>query len=428
MFYSNNLQEIELEFEKIGHNGISIGYFNNKVVFAYGILPGEIAKIKILKEKKNLIEGELLEIVKKSPHRILEEENHYLSCSPWQTFNYNFQIEIKKQILNEIFKKFSKFEINLEKFFPANKISGYRTKIEYSFLEENNILYYAFYKRGSFAQKIKLQNGCFLISDNANKLALKLLEEINKKSLKEAKGLIIRKSHYFNDMHFALFIKDKNYNFSFNNKELAGFSLIYSNPKISINKIDEILKEEGQNYIREKILNLEFRYPYTSFFQNNIELFEEVLKIMKKHANSCIKLVDLYCGVGVIGLSIGGEKIIGIDNDENAIKYTKLNALLNNIKNFEGIFLRSEKISEEFLKNTDILILDPPRVGLHSKLIKLILKTKPQNIFYLSCNPVTQARDFVLLKDYYELINIYGFDFYPQTPHIESLIILKIKK
>lgn len=426
MLYSNNSKEIQVEFKKIGHNGVSIGDFNNKVVFAYGILPGEIVKIKVLKEKKNFIEGELLEIIKASPHRVLEGENHYLSCSPWQTFDYNFQIEIKKQILKEIFQKFAKIEINLEKFFSANKIYGYRTKIEYSFLEEENILYYAFYKRGDFFKKIKLPNGCFLISEKANQLALKLLEEINKQNLKDIKGLIIRKSHYLNDLHFSLFIKNKNYNFNFNDKELSGFALIYSNPKTSINKIDEVLKEEGQNYIREKILNLEFRYPYTSFFQNNIELFEEALKIMKKYTNNPQKVVDLYCGVGVIGLSIGGEKIIGIDNNENAIKYAKLNALLNNINNFEGIFLRSEKISEEFLKNTDVLILDPPRTGLHPKLIKLILNTKPQNIFYLSCNPITQARDFFLLKDYYELINIYGFDFYPQTPHIESLIVLKL--
>jgi 23S rRNA (uracil1939-C5)-methyltransferase len=181
--------------------------------------------------------------------------------------------------------------------------------------------------------------------------------------------------------------------------------------------------------LREKILDLEIRYHYSSFFQNNVDLFEKALKIMQENSKEFKKVVDLYSGVGVIGLSLKNfaKEILFVEIDKTAIEYTKINAELNNVKNFKAINLPSEKIPREVLENVDLLILDPPRAGLHKKLIKLILEQKPKNIFYLSCNPITQARDFGLLKDYYELSKIYGLDFYPNTPHMETLLILNLK-
>ena len=422
------MKEIVVEFEKIGHNGVSIGRYNGKIVFAYGILPGERAKIKVTKEKKNLIKGEIVEILEKSKYRIQELEDHYLSCSPWQVFAYNYQAEIKRELLREIFRNFAGIDVEINDFFPSPKTFGYRTKIEYSFLKENDRYFFAFHKRESFKEKIKLKDGCKLISDKANEIASFILEKINEKRTKDLKTLIIRKSQRYEDIHFVLLTSDKSQVFEFANENLSGFSFIFSKKESPASTFDEIIYEWGREYLREKILNLEIRYHYTSFFQNNIELFEKVLEIMKENSNEFNKVVDLYAGVGIIGLSLKNysKEIWSVEIDRIAMKYAKINAELNDVKNLKTLALASERIPRDVLENTDLLILDPPRTGLHKKLINLILETKPKNIFYLSCNPITQARDFSFLKQVYRIKKFYGFDFYPNTPHLESLIILEI--
>jgi 23S rRNA (uracil1939-C5)-methyltransferase len=422
------MKEIIVEFEKIGHNGVSIGRYDGKIVFVYGILPGEKAKIRITKEKKNLIKGEVVEILEKSKYRIKELEDHYLSCSPWQVFDYNYQIGLKREILKEIFRNFSKIDIEINDFFASPDIFGYRTKIEYSFLEENNEYFFAFHKRENFREKVKLIEGCKLISEKAKRVSFLVLEEINKRRIKDLKTLTIRKSRRYDDIYIALLTSNKNQNFSFSNQELTGFSFIYSKKESPASTFDEIIYEWGREYLREKILNLEIRYHYTSFFQNNIELFEKALEIMKENSNEFNKVVDLYAGVGVIGLSLKNysKEIWSVEIDKIATQYAKINAELNDVKNFKTLTLASEKISRDILENTDLLILDPPRTGLHKKLINIILEIKPKNIFYLSCNPITQARDFSFLRQVYSVKKFYGFDFYPNTPHLESLLILEI--
>jgi 23S rRNA (uracil1939-C5)-methyltransferase len=422
------MKDIIVEFEKIGHNGVSIGRYNGKIVFAYGILPGEKAKIKVTQEKKNLIKGEVLEILEKSKYRIQELEDHYLSCSPWQVFDYNYQVEIKRELLRGIFRNFAGIDVEINDFFPSPKTFGYRTKIEYSFLKENDRYFFAFHKRESFKKKIKLKDGCKLISDKANEIASFILEKINEKRTKDLKTLIIRKSQRYEDIHFALLTSDKSQVFEFANENLSGFSFIFSKKESPASTFDEIIYEWGREYLREKILNLEIRYHYTSFFQNNIELFEKALEIMKENSNEFNKVVDLYAGAGIIGLSLKSysKEIWSVEIDKIATQYAKINAELNDVKNFKTLTLASERIPRDILENTDLLILDPPRTGLHKKLINLILETKPKNIFYLSCNPITQARDLSFLKQVYRIKKFYGFDFYPNTPHLESLIILEI--
>jgi len=426
------MKEIIVEFEKIGHNGIGIGKFNNKVVFAYGVFPQEIAKILVFKEKKNFIEGEVKEIIKPSPYRINPIEDHYLSCSPWQVIDYSYQQKLKKEILSNIFKDFAHEEIvfSEDNFKSPQIIWGYRTKIEYSFTKENGKIYFAFYKRGSYKEKLKLLNGCKLIDDEINKRALEVLDFINNQKIDSLKSFIIRRSINFDDLHFCLLVTEKkNYQFP-EFKNLSGFALGYSSPKSPASKIDELLLTQGREYLREKILNFTFLYPYDAFFQNNLEMFEEALKLMKKELNDDFKkVVDLYCGVGIIGLIFASQakEVIGVEINKNAVSYAKVNADLNGFKNFKAINLPSEKIPLSILEDTDLLILDPPRPGLHKDLIKLILKAKPKWLIYLSCNPITQARDYFLLKESYKIVNITGFDFYPQTPHIESLLILKVK-
>lgn len=422
------MKEIIVEFQKIVPEGKSLGKFNGKVVFAYGILPYEKARVRIIKEKKNYLEAELCEIIEKSKDRIDIKEDHYLSCSPWQGFNYEKQIEIKENLLKEIYFQYLRKEIEINGFEKAKKIFGYRTKIEFSFLKEDKI-YLAFYKRGSNVEKIKLENGCILGSEKMNLASLKIVERLNNINFpfKDLKGFMIRESKRFNKRLGVLFLLNKNMPKIDLVENLDGLILVYSFEKSPAFVFTEILNKIGDEFLKEKILDLEIYYGPESFFQNNIDLFEKVLIDIKNNCDKVNKIVELYSGVGSIILNLKdySKKIYGVEIVKEACDFAQISAEMNNIKNFKIINLAAEKLDFEFLKNTNILVLDPPRTGLHKKVINLILSSLPQKIIYLSCNPITQARDYSLLKEKYKIKFLKGYDFYPNTPHMESLLILE---
>lgn len=421
---------IEVTFEKIGHNGVSVGQKDGKVVFAYGVLPGEIAKIKVWKDKKNFCEGEVLEIIKPSSLRREPKEDHYLSCSPWQVFDYQFQIETKRLLLEEIFQKFAKENVQVKEFLPSPLIFGYRTKIEFSFYKEKDNIFLAFHKRGTFKAKVKAEKGCCLIDKKTNEVALAITNILKSKKFFNVKSLVLRKSHSCDKVFAILFVTEEKIPFKkedFEKIPVAGFSIYFSEKNKSASTPDKLLFFTGEQEIEEKILDKKFLYYPLSFFQNNIFLFEQAILRMKEHFDSAFKVLDLFCGVGVIGLLLAdrAEKIVGVEVDEKAIQYALKNAELNKVGSFQAFCLPSEKINLELLRKTNVLVVDPPRAGLHKKLIEKILQKPPQTIFYLSCNPITQARDFSLLKEKFQVKALYGFDFYPNTPHIESLLVLK---
>jgi 23S rRNA (uracil1939-C5)-methyltransferase len=424
------MKEITLEFSKIVGEGKALGRFNGKIVFSYGVLPGETAKVAVKKEKKNFIEAELIEIIKESPMRVKPEENHYLSCSPWQIMNYELQIKTKKNLIEDFLYQMTKENIKLDNFVKAQEIFGYRTKIEYSFVELEGKLYFAFHKRGDYSQKIILDNGCKLIGDKANEIAFKILEKLNaeKLSSKQLKTLIIRKAINSEDIIASLYIKEKSINLSFKEmKDLSGFILIYSNPITSISTADEIIKVEGNDYISEKIGDMNFHYGFDCFFQNNIHLFSKLLEDIKS-LNNLGRTLDLYSGVGVIGFYLKDkiEKLTSVEFSPNSSKYAERNMRLNSIKS-EIICSASEKTEKEIFKNIDTVIVDPPRAGLHKNVIKNIMENLPENIIYISCNPITQGRDTAFFLEKYKIIKAIGYDFYPNTPHIENLLIFKRK-
>ena len=176
-------REITLEFQKIVGEGKALGRSEGKVIFCYGVLPGETAKVRTTYEKKNFAETELIEILKPSPKRIQPREDHYLSCSPWQAMDYGLQTETKKVLIEDSLYQTLKETVKLDKFYPAERIFGYRTKVEYSFAGEPGSLYFAFHKRGDWREKYPLPSGCALMSDKTNATALKVLEKINELKL-----------------------------------------------------------------------------------------------------------------------------------------------------------------------------------------------------------------------------------------------------
>ena len=255
------MREITLEFKKIVGEGKALGRSEGKVVFCYGVLPEETARVRVTFEKKNFAEAELLEIVKPSPRRVAPKEDHYLSCSPWQVMDYEFQCETKKGLIEDLLYQTTKETIRLDKFYGAKEIFGYRTKIEYSFTGEPGALSFAFHKRGNYREKYLLPEGCALISPAANAAALKILGVINslKLSTADLKTLIIRDAKKPGSRVAALFVKRRDIELpDMLLPGLDGFLAIYSNPVSSVSQVDEILKTWGREFVTEEIFGDKF--------------------------------------------------------------------------------------------------------------------------------------------------------------------------
>lgn len=424
------MREITLEFKKIVGEGKALGRSEGKVVFCYGVLPEETARVRITFEKKNFAEAELLEIVTPSPKRVAAREDHYLSCSPWQVMEYGFQCETKKALIEDLLYQTTKETIRLDKFYAARELFGYRTKIEYSFTGEPGNLSFAFHKRGNYREKYLLPQGCALISPQANEVAVKILGLINglKLSTADLKTLIIREGKKPGSRVAALYMKRQDIDLpDIQLPGLDGFLAVYSDPVSSVSQADGIIKSLGADHVTEELLGGKFSYGFDCFFQNNMELFEEALREIRGAAFKCGKLVDLYSGVGVIGLTLRdlADKVYAVESSENSVKYAAINAQANGAGNFEIACSLSEKTESGLFDGTDILVLDPPRAGLHNKVIKRIMEILPKRIIYLSCNPITQGRDAAFFLEKYKIVRAAGFDFYPNTPHSETLLVFE---
>ena len=210
----------------------------------------------------------------------------------------------------------------------------------------------------------------------------------------------------------------------FKKSELDSLEIIYSNPKSPASIITKRLQKWGIEALQDEILNTRFNYATEGFFQINLPVYEQALLDMKSWINHDINVVDLYSGVGSIGLTIGGNNVTLVEINENAVREMQKNIKILG-KNAKAILAPSEKALEHISKDS-LIIVDPPRAGLHKDVIDKLISEKPKRITYLSCNPVTQARDIAKLSEKYGIKAHRGYNFFPKTPHIEHLAILDL--
>jgi 23S rRNA (uracil1939-C5)-methyltransferase len=422
---------MEVTIEKIVPDGKSLAHIEGKAIFVLGGLPGEVVEIEITKDKKTFAEAKMLKVVKFSPDRIKPAEGHYLICS----LDYDKQIEYKKALLTETYLNIAGEEVIIDKFSKSEQHYGYRTKLEFSFTtNEAGQIALAFHKR-SRNNEYEVIDGCKLGSDKMNLAAHKITELLNNMKAVEAKGLkslTIRESKTNGQIIAVLLHKFREYEIQITLDELKGLvdGLIigYSTIKSPVSVITDIDYQEGITFLEEKVLDKIIRYPYDGFFQNNLPVFEQALREIREVTPDINRLVELYSGTGSIGFNLTdkAKEIIGVEIVPSAVEYAAINKKLNNVNNYTRLELPDHKLTAEILDNTDVLVLDPPRAGLHQKVIEKILITQPKRIIYLSCNPVTQARDYSLLREKYDISSLVGLDFYPNTLHMESLLVLNL--
>lgn len=423
-----------IKIEKIAHDGAGEGMYEGKPVRIHGMLPGEEGVIELHK-KHGLWSGVLKELTHPSPSRKLPEELHYLSCSPWQVMEYPTQVALKREMLADLFTYYdSHREVG---FTPTENFFGYRTKVEFSFLDrvgdETVPLSLAFHVRGGRNARLPLPEGCALVSESVNQAALVICARLRDLGYVayDLKTLVIRESKTDGKLLAMLYAKRSDIpQFDVGDiPHLSGFIAFYSTEKSPASVPTKELWRVGDDFLVEAIGGLSIHYSWDSFFQNNIPLFEAAVSMMRLHIPPNARILELYSGVGTIGLLLASsaKEVHGIEIVPRAVETAHLNTQVNGLTNYSAECLPAEKIDATLLEGIDALVLDPPRAGLHPKLLEYIRAKLPPKIIYLSCNPETQARDYSVLQEFYEIDLVWGFDFYPETPHLESLLVLSLK-
>lgn len=420
---------VDVKLDKIVGGGQALGTLEDgRKVFVWGGLPDETVKVQINKKKSNYAEGVVVEVLNPSPDRVTpKDEGSFISTSPWQIMSLDTENRYKAALIEEAFELHDIVLPNPIEVYTDGVEYGYRNKVEFSFWYDVDTteLSLAFFRRGTHG-KISV-SGTSLASDAINAKGREILEKLNALKLegRALKTLLIRSDAQGNTA-WQLYVKDEDFEFE---KVLAQFSntengeVIYSNPK---SPASVITKRLGGNSapLTDTILDVPFRYATEGFFQINLPVYEQALRDMQQWVLPNTKTVDLYSGVGSVGLTIGGADVILVEINEHAVREMERN--ITELGKQATPVLAASENALDYITGDKTIIVDPPRAGLHESVIDQLLEQKPARIIYLSCNPVTQARDVARLASAYGVATHKGYNFFPHTPHIEHLVVLDL--
>lgn len=420
----------EVSIEKLVHGGQGFGTLaDGRKAFVWGALPGERVMFEVSKKKKDWCEGIVVDVLEASKDRIAPlEPEIYTATSPWQILDYAKEAEHKQAILAESFVR-EHVNIVWGDFYQDNNQFGYRNKMEYNFwfFNETEKVSLALHKRGSH-QKVAVV-GSVLASDAINSAGEALITYINDNNIeaRPIKSAVIR-SDASRNVGLSLFVNDAAVleKFTAFKHPNTVFEIVYSNPKSPASVSTEVLLPATEPLV-DTLLGRDFKYSARSFFQVNIPVYESVLKeiALAVQESGLVNVVDMYSGVGSIGLSVVGDnqKLTMVEVSEESTEQAKANMVGRS--NCTVVTATAES-ALQYLTGDEVVILDPPRAGLHSDVTEKLAEVKPPVIVYLSCNPSTQARDVkALIEAGYNITHARGYNFFPRTPHIESLIVLK---
>lgn len=429
------LPVVELHLDKIVGGGQTLGQLDyGKKAFIWGGLPGEKVSAQITKKKSSLVEGVVTDVITPSDQRVKpRDETSYLSTSPWQIMSFDAEQHYKSALIEEAFELHDIVLPEPISIYTDGKEYEYRNKIEFSWWWDNESeqLDLAFFRRGTHG-KIPIE-GTSLAHPNINKAAIAVRNLLRKKEGIQAfmlKTLLVRCD---NDGNVALQLYVKEPGFiqltgeELKNLGIIGFELIFSNPRSPASVITERLQQWGVTNLNDTILGVPFTYAVEGFFQINLPVYEQALSDMKQWVSADKPVVDLYSGVGTIGLTIGGENVTMVEINENAVREMKRNITAQDREKAVKAVLAPSETALEHITSDATIIVDPPRAGLHEDVVDKLLKSTPERIIYLSCNPVTQARDVTKLAEKYGIKSHTGYNFFPRTPHIENLVVLDLK-
>lgn len=395
------MKTVQVLLEKIVGGGRTIATLPDGMrVFVWGGLPGEEVEIAITNTKARLAEGVVVRILAASPDRIEPRDtDSYLETSPWQIMNFAAEQKYKAELIREAFVMHGLSLPNSTDLYSDSRDFAYRNKFEYRFTDDlDGQLSFALLRRGSH-DKLAIAGTSLAMAgiDTAAREVLAGLRTLGAKA-DQLDRLTIRASQ---NGEVAWLLKTKA-----SDQNIAGFAA-----------------SAPQQTLRDTLLGIDFTYGVDSFFQVNLPIYEQALRDMRHYVRGDKQTVDLYSGIGTIGLTIGSGDTVLIESNSSAVREMRRN--IRSTGGYAKAVLSTSEAALEYITTDSIVIVDPPRAGLHKRVVEQLNLVKPERIIYLSCDPVTQARDAKMLAGNYQIIANRGYNFFPRTPHIENLVVLE---
>ncbi len=447
--------------------GKALAKLDGKVIFISGAVPGDVADVLLTKNKKDWAEGRVLKIKELSKERVEPFCKHFGICGgcKWQMLPYAKQLQYKQQEVEQNLRRIGK--VDLPEILPiigADDTVHYRNKLEFTFSNKRYLTNDEIGQTDITAQQNALGFHVPRIFDKVIDIdECYLMDEVNNKIRNTVRSFALENNFTFYDIRqhtgwlrniiIRLCTTGElmvniclNFDEEADRKKLFDHllqqvpeitTLLYTiNPKWN-DSIYDLTPQVyfGKGFATEKLEDFEFKISPKSFFQTNTRQAEKLYTVTREFAGlTGTEIVyDLYCGTGSIGIFVSkqAKKIIGVEVIEEAIADAKENAALNNISHagfFTGDVIKI--CNDEFFAvhgRPDVIITDPPRAGMHEKLVNKLLEMAAPKIVYVSCNTATQARDLGLLSEKYQIEKIQPVDMFPHTHHIECVVLLKLR-
>ncbi len=413
----------QVTITKLVHGGQGLGELaDGRKVFVWNALPGETVEVRLIKSKRSYAEGIAESVTKPSKDRVEAKEENYLATSPWQVMTFAAENKHKGAIAAELFAHEGVVVPKYGDVVHDDREWHYRSKMEYSFWGDDDGLHLALHQRGSHGKQI-VQGSLLAVPelDAGAQAVTAQLSALNSRA-GDLKTIIVRVNQK-GDAVGALYTKLTKFAQLELPKELKGLRVYHSNPKSPASVPTKLLYELGDSTLADELLGKSFTYDVDSFFQVNLPIYEKALSRIAEHCQA--DPVDMYAGVGSIGLSVAKKWTQLVELDPATVAMARENFAASELEG-EVIEASAEK-SPQYIPTDKPVIFDPPRAGLHTKVVQTCLEARPPQIVYLSCNPATQARDLKALQEGYTIEFFEVYNFFPRTPHIETLAILKRK-
>lgn len=456
-----------VEIVDVAAEGKSIAKIDDMVVFIPYGAPGDIVDIKLDKKKKSFAEAHIERMVRPSEIRIEPFCEHFGVCGgcKWQHLPYDFQLKFKRQQVVDALQRIAKVEIpEIPTTIGSDNTTCYRNKLEYTFSNKSWLTFeqmksgeefpdrnaVGFHIPGAFDKVLNI-NKCWLQDNISNEIRLFIRDYALSKGytfydLKNQQGLMrtimVRIASTCKIMLIVVFGEDNpeavnDVMEAIKEKFPQITSLLYViNLKVNDTIGDqEVITYSGKPYIEEEMEGLKFRIGPKSFYQTNshqaYKLYSKTREFAHLTGNELV--YDLYTGTGTIANFVARQcrKVVGVEYVPEAIDDARLNSQVNGIDN--TLFYAGDMkdiLTDSFVAEhgvPDVMIIDPPRAGMHEDVVKVILNAAPKRIVYVSCNPATQARDVALLDCKYKITDIQPVDMFPHTHHVENIIAMDLR-
>ncbi len=454
-------QILELKIEKLIHGGRGLARVNGLAIFVERAVPGDEVRAKVSKKKKDYAEARIVELTCPSPFRVKPPCTYSGVCGgcTWQHVDYEKQLFFKREDVVESLERIGQLRnILVHPVVPSEKIFGYRNKMEFSFSDRRWLLPEELSRKdiskdfalglhvpGTF-NKVLDTHTCLLVPETGNKILSDVRHYVRESGvppygLKSHRGfwrfLMLRHGSANNEWMVNIITSEDHVPWvqpladtlyrQYENITSVVNNINTRKASIAVGEWERRLA--GESFISDKIAKFEFEISANSFFQTNTAGAARLYEAVEAYAGLTGQetVVDLYSGTGTIPifLSGGAKKIMGIEISEEAVRDAQRNCRKNRIRNCQFLCKDIKNGLKDIKDRPDVMVIDPPRAGVHRDVIKMVLSLSPGRIVYLSCNPATFARDLALLKETYHIAEVLPIDMFPHTYHVESVARLE---